>query len=55
VSAEQIGGGIYWYEVNFDANPANPRPFESDRLTFLDRPAQRVVRQCFAKLSRRAK
>jgi len=55
VSAEQIGGGIYWYEVNFDANPANPRAFESDRLTFLDRPAQQVVRQCFAKLSRRAK
>ena len=51
VSAEQIGGGMYWWEVNFDANPAGPRPFESDRLTFLDRPAQRVIRNCFAKLS----
>jgi hypothetical protein len=51
VSAEQIGGGIYWYEVNFDANPADPRLFESDRLTFLDRPAQQVIRNCFAKLS----
>jgi hypothetical protein len=51
VSAEQIGGGIYWYEVNFDASPGDPRPFESDRLTFLDRPAQQVIRNCFAKLS----
>ena len=51
VSAEQIGGGIYWWEVNFDANPADPGPFKSDRMTFLDRPAQRVIRNCFAKLS----
>jgi hypothetical protein len=51
VSAQQIGGGIYWWEVNFDASPANPGPFESDRLTFLDRPAQQVIRSCFAKLS----
>jgi hypothetical protein len=51
VTAEQIGGGVYWWEVNFDASPADPRPFESDRLTFLDRPAQRVIRNCFAKLA----
>jgi hypothetical protein len=51
VSAEQIGGGIYWWEVNFDANPADPGPAESDRLTFLDRPAQQVIRNCFAKLT----
>jgi hypothetical protein len=51
VSAQQIGGGIYWWEVNFDANPAKPGSFRSDRLTFLDRPAQRVIRSCFAKLS----
>jgi hypothetical protein len=51
VSAEQIGGGIYWWEVNFDANPAGPGPFESDRMTFLDRPAQQVIQNCFAKLS----
>jgi hypothetical protein len=50
-SAEQIGGGIYWYEVNFDASPADPARFESDRLTFLDRPAQQVIRNCFARLS----
>lgn len=51
ISAEQIGGGIYWWEVNFDANPADPGPFKSDRLTFLQRPAQQVIRNCFAKLS----
>ncbi len=51
VSDQQIGGGIYWWEVNFDANPAEPGPFKSDRMTFLDRPAQRVIRNCFAKLS----
>ena len=52
VSTEQVGGGIYWWYVNFDANPAGPRQFESDRLTFLDRPAQHVIRNCFARLSR---
>jgi hypothetical protein len=51
VSAQQIGGGIYWWEVNFDASPANPGPFKSDRLTFLDRPSEQVIRKCFAKLS----
>jgi hypothetical protein len=51
VSTEQIGGGIYWWEVNFDANPIAPRLFETDRLTFLDRPGQQVIRNCFAKLS----
>jgi hypothetical protein len=51
LSAEQIGGGIYYWEVNFDANPSAPRAFESDRLTFLDRPGQQVIRNCFARLS----
>jgi hypothetical protein len=53
VSTEQIAGGVYWWEVNFDANPTAPRLFEADRLTFLDRPAQQVIRHCFAKLSSR--
>jgi len=51
VSDEQIGGGIYFWEVNFDANPAAPRSFATDRLTFLHRPAQQVIRNCFAKLA----
>jgi hypothetical protein len=51
VSAQHIGGGVYWWEVDFDADPARPAPFRSDRMTFLDRPAQQVIRNCFAKLS----
>ena len=48
--AEQIAG-VYWWEVSFDADPADPGPYESDRLTFLDRPAQQVISRCFARLS----
>src|SRR5258708_5118533 len=44
-------GGIYWWDVSFDANPAQPGPYQSDRLTFLGRPAQDVIRNCFARLS----
>jgi len=51
VSDMQIGGGLYWWEVSFDADPADPAPFKADRLTFLDRPAEHVIRSCFAKLS----
>lgn len=51
VVAEGVGGGMYWWEVNFDADPANPAPFESDRLTFLGRPAEDVIRSCFATLA----
>jgi len=50
VAAENVGGGIYWWEVNFDADPADPAPYESDRLTFLGRPAEQVIRSCFATL-----
>jgi hypothetical protein len=51
VQAENVGGGIYWWEVNFDADPANPAPFQSDRLTFLGRPAAQVIQSCFATLA----
>jgi hypothetical protein len=40
--------GVYWWEVNFDADPANVGPWQGDRLTFLGRPAQDVIKQCFA-------
>jgi hypothetical protein len=50
VARERVGG-IYWWEISFDANPADPAPFESDRLTFLGRPAQKVVQDCFAMLA----
>ena len=44
--------GVYWWEVNFDADPANPAPWQSDRLTFLGRPAQNVIKNCFASITR---
>jgi hypothetical protein len=50
VAKEQVAG-IYWWEISFDANPADPAPFESDRLTFLGRPAQQAVQSCFATLA----
>lgn len=50
VAAESIGG-VYWWEVSFDADPAHPSLYQSDRLTFLGRPAQDVIRSCFASLS----
>jgi len=48
VLAEQIGG-VYWWEAGFDADPAHPGPFQSDRITFLGRPAQQVIKDCFAR------
>ena len=49
-SAEKLAG-IYWWEVNFDANPAKPADFLRDRLTFLDRPAQHVISACFTSIT----
>jgi len=43
--------GVYWWEVNFDADPANARPWQADRLTFLGRPAQQVIKNCFASIA----
>lgn len=43
--------GVYWWEIPFDANPATPRLWQSDRLTFLGRPAQDVIKACFASLA----
>ena len=49
-STEKLAG-IYWWEVNFDANPAKPADFLRDRLTFLDRPAQHVISACFTSIT----
>jgi hypothetical protein len=51
-AAERVGG-LYWWEVSFDADPADPGPFQSDRITFLGRSAQREVKTCFASLTAR--
>jgi hypothetical protein len=50
VAREHIGG-LYWWEVSFDANPAKPREWWNDRLTFLGRPAQNVISTCFKSLA----
>jgi len=42
-------GGIYWWEVSFDADPAHPGPYKSDRITFVGRSAQNVIKTCFAR------
>jgi len=49
-AAEHIGS-VYWWEVNFDANPASPGPFQSDRITFLGRSGQHAIKTCFARLN----
>jgi hypothetical protein len=49
-SADKLAG-IYWWEVNFDADPSNPSAFLSDRLTFLARPAQQEISSCFTAIS----
>jgi hypothetical protein len=50
VQRESIGG-VYWWEVSFDADPAQPSLFASDPFTFIGRSSQGVVSTCFAKLS----
>jgi hypothetical protein len=42
---------VYWWDISFDADPASPAPFLSDRLTFVGRPAAHVIRECFARLA----
>ena len=40
--------GLYWWEINFTANPANPGSYgRSDQFTFIGNPAQSAVRSCF--------
>lgn len=48
-AADHIAG-LYWWEVSFDADPASPGPFQSDRITFLGRSAQGAIKTCFAQL-----
>jgi len=52
IQNEHIGGGVFWWEVSFDADPAKPAEWDNtDRLTFLGRPAQTAIKDCFAKLA----
>ncbi len=54
VQREHIGG-IYWWEVSFDADPTRPQVFWSDPFTYIGRPAQGVVNTCFKKLASASK
>jgi hypothetical protein len=49
--AKEHVGGLYWWEIDFDADPADPGAFQSNKITFLGRPAQQEVKACFAQLS----
>lgn len=50
IAADHLAG-VYWWDVNFDADPANPVPFEAnDPITFLGRSAQSEIRTCFTQL-----
>jgi hypothetical protein len=40
--------GLYWWEINFSANPAAPAQWDrTDQFTFMGVPAQRAVASCF--------
>jgi hypothetical protein len=51
VSADDLAG-VYWWDVNFDAEPANPAPFDvADPITFIGRSAQSEIKTCFTQLA----
>jgi hypothetical protein len=40
--------GLYWWEINFTANPAAPAQWDrTDQFTFMGVPAQQAVASCF--------
>jgi hypothetical protein len=39
--------GMYWWNVNFDANPAAAKATQKDRLTFVGKPAADAIKACF--------
>jgi hypothetical protein len=41
--------GLYWWEINFTADPAHPAPWDrTDQFTFMGVPAQQAVASCFS-------
>jgi hypothetical protein len=51
VEAKNIAG-VYFWNVRMHANPGHEDPQQADRMTFVDRPAQTTLRDCYARLSR---
>jgi hypothetical protein len=41
--------GVYWWKIDFDANPATANKKSEDRMTFVGRPAAGAIKECFAK------
>jgi hypothetical protein len=42
--------GLYFWNIRLHANPGAEDPEQADRLTFVDRPAEKVLADCYAKL-----
>lgn len=41
-------GGIYWWKIDFDADPEKADEDAKDRMTFVGRPVEDTIRKCFA-------
>jgi hypothetical protein len=51
VGADDLAG-VYWWDVNFDAQPADPAPSDvGDPITFIGRSAQSEIKTCFTQLA----
>ncbi len=40
-------GGVYWWKVDFDADPPKASEKAKDRMTFVGRPVEETIRKCF--------
>ena len=40
--------GVYFWNIRMHTDPPNANPKSSDRLTFVNRPAETVIRDCYA-------
>jgi hypothetical protein len=43
--------GLYVWNVRMHGNPGHEDPQQADRMTFIDRPAEKTLRDCYARLS----
>jgi hypothetical protein len=51
VQADHLAG-VYWWDVNFDADPANPAQADSgDPITFIGRAGQSEIKACFTQIA----
>jgi hypothetical protein len=41
--------GVYWWKVDFDTDPAKADEASPDRMTFVGRPVEESIRECFGK------